>query len=397
MYATPHDRWQYTTSLLTVLLTAGLLLAALAVPAEELPLYPDVPGNETPLEALERIQEAQLIVNAHEHAENIDDVERLQPANEAHGIGMTVLLGSSHFTITLNPRVGFTRYDEYNDNMLEIAQEYPDHFQAWPTISPTDPMMVTKLDAYMQQGASGLKLYTGHGYVSPVDNTYLFHPIAMDDARMFPLYEYLEKNNVPTIWHVNPYKIGFAQEFIEVLRLFPDMRVICPHFMLSSIKDSRLREYLDTFPNLYSDVSFGHDDFLIAGLKRISGSPDKFRDIFNTYPDRFMFGTDLVVTNHPVKTTEWLGERMQAYLDMLTKETYTVSFIKGDDGEPAVLNGLEITSPLLDNILYHNFNRFMASDPEGTEITREINWSRIDRPKMDRDPGQAYPPDTEGN
>lgn len=379
---------------LAVLMAAASLIPAPAV-AADLPLFPDTPSGETPMEALARIQSQKLIVNAHEHAENMEDVPRLLEASDQHGIGITVLLGSSHFTITLNPRVGFTRYDEYNENMLEIALAHPDRFQAWPTINPLDPLMVDKLAGLVKRGAKGLKLYTGHGYINPADSSYLFHPIAMDDARMFPLYEYMVRENVPTIWHVNPgpTKPGYAQEFIEVLKLFPDMRVICPHFMLSSIRDSRLREFLDTFPNLYTDVSFGHDDFLIAGLRRISKDPAKFRKLMEDYSDRFMWGTDLVVTNHPSKTAAWCGERIQAYLDMMTRPTYTTPFILDKQtGQPEVLRGLEITSPLLDNILYHNFHRFMASKPEGTRITREIVRANFGITFVDRVPGQAFPP-----
>lgn len=351
--------------------------------------FPALPPNETPQQALSRIQAQRLIFNVHEHAENMEDVPRLLGMMDANGIAKTVLLGSSHFTITLNPGVGFTRYDEYNENMLQIALAHPDRFEAWPTINPLDPDMVRKLDGLISRGAVGLKLYSGHGYVIPQSRKYIFHPIAMDDPSMYPLYEYCSAHNVPVCWHVNPGPTtpGFAQEFVEILRRYPDMKVICPHFMLSSIKDSRLRELLDTFPNLYTDVSFGHDDFLTAGLKRISKSPDKFRQLLRDYPNRFFFGTDLVVTNHPSKTTEWCNVRVQAYLDMLTQETYTTPLIPN-----TTLNGLALTSPALDDILYRNFARFMALKPSGTQITREIDWERMGITVMKREAGKTFPP-----
>jgi predicted TIM-barrel fold metal-dependent hydrolase len=380
---------------IALLLVLVLFMAAVPVFAADMPLYPETPPGETPEAALARIVSSKLVVNAHEHAENMDDVPRMLAFKDTFGIKNTVLLGSSHFTITLNPSVGFTRYDLYNENMLAIHLAHPDRFEAWPTINPVDPQMVTKLEDLVKRGATGLKLYTGHGYINSAEQNYLFHPVAMDDARMFPLYEYLERANLPAIWHVNPgpTKPGFAQEFIEVLNLFPDMRIICPHFLLSSIKDSRMREFLDTFPNVYSDVSFGHDDFLIAGLRRISKDTPKFLKIFQDYPSRFMFGTDLVITNHPAKTPEWAGERVQAYYDMLTKKTYTAPFIiDRATGQPEVLNGLEITSPLLDNILYYNYERFMKLDPEGTKITRDLKWSNFGVERVERAPGQAFPP-----
>ena len=363
--------------------------AAASSEAEDFAFLSGIPTGETPDQALERIQRDKLIINVHEHAENMNDAPRLLAMMDQNGIAKTVLVGSSHFTITLNPSVGFTRYDEYNENMLQMQLSYPDRFEAWPTVNPLDPEMVTKLSGLVQRGAKGLKLYTGHGYVIPSSQQYMFHPIAMDDPRMFPLYEYCEVNHIPVCWHVNPGPTapGFAQEFIEMLTRYPDMKVVCPHFMLSSIKDTRLCEFLDTFPNLYTDVSFGHDDFLTDGLERISKNPEKFKKLFREYPNRFFLGTDLVITNHPSKTVEWANVRIHAYLDMLTKKTYTTPLIPGK-----TLNGLEVTSPLLDDILYRNFQRFMALKPEGTQITRTINWDRMGITKLERAPGQSFPP-----
>ena len=38
-----------------------------------------------------------------------------------------VLLGSSAFTITSNYRLGFTKYDENNREILDAARAHPDH------------------------------------------------------------------------------------------------------------------------------------------------------------------------------------------------------------------------------------------------------------------------------
>ena len=157
--------------------------------------------------------------------------------------------------------------------------------------------------------------------------------------------------------------------------------------MLSSIKSSRLQEYLDTFPNLYSDISFGHDSFLGQGLKRISKSPNKFRRIFRLYPDRFMFGSDLVMTNIPSKTVKFFSDRVQAYYDMLTKSEYTTPVLRSE-----TLTGLELTAPLLDNILYKNYETFIAKKPKNTRITRDLDWSKMGVKKLPRQPGQALPP-----
>jgi len=360
-------------------------------------------GNLAPLEPIRILAEAgdplranatlaramagRRIVNAHEHIQSPREVAKLRAVMDELGVAKTLLMGSPRFTITLKPKDGFTRYDENNAAVMRIAEAAPARFEAWPTIDPRDPEKLDKARRLVARGAKGIKLYLGHGYVDKRTNAYLFHSMAMDDPRMRAFYAWCEENFVPLMYHVNPYKPGFAEEFIAVLSSFPDLKVIAPHFILSSIKDSRLQEFLDTFPNLYADISFGHDDFLIAGLKRISRKPGKFKRLFTKYPERFMFGTDLVVTEHPRKSTAWIRVRFQAYLSMLATESYEVDFLPGKR-----LRGLGLTGATLERILYRNYEAFMALRPRGTEITRDIDWSRMGVARTGRAAGTAIPP-----
>ncbi len=344
--------------------------------------------------SLAEIQEQRLIVDVHEHIQGLEVASIYVEVMDELGIGTMCLMGSSLFTLTLNEEYGFTGYDENNEQLLDIVEAYPGRFTAWPTVNPEDPDKLQKFKDYVSRGATGLKLYTGHGYVTD-DNEYIFHPLAMDDPGMLPLYEYCEENHIPVCIHVNPFdngtsrgKPGFCEEFVAILTRFPDMKVDCPHFMLSSIKSSRLREFLDTFPNLYTDISFG-DYFMAAGLKRISRDPEKFRKLFADYPDRIMYATDLVLTKGRRKTKEWVYNQFKAYLDMLSKETYTTPAFPGEK-----LNGLALPGYLLERVLYKNYREFMAKKPEGTDIIGEFDYDRAGVRRMYRKPGQAFPPPT---
>ncbi len=329
------------------------------------------------------------IIDTHEHIQSVEQLPKLLGAMDSAGIEKTVLMGSSWFTITLNPRVGFTRYDWNNQQLIEIVKLHPDRFEAWPTLNPLDPNKLEKFKALVEAGATGLKLYAGHGYIMKESNDYLFHKIALDHATMFPVYKYCQDNFIPICLHVNPgpTKPGFAQEFVAVLDAFPDLKIICPHYMLSSIKDSRLREFLDTYPNLYTDISFGHDDFLSTGLYRISRDTEKFRGLFNAYPDRFLFAADLVVTEAQFKTQEWVKDRFQTYIDMLSKEKYTTPVAPGE-----TLNGLALSDDILRGILRENFQKIMAKKPQGTKTQRKFDWSATGIQKIQREPGQAFRP-----
>lgn len=358
-----------------------LLLAAAQGPpayaAEAAPSYLTIP----------RLVTEKRIINAHEHVQGVENRETLLGLMDALGIGKTVLMGSPWFTLALYERAGFTRYDENNAAIVEMARTHPDRFAAWPTVNPLDADKVQKIEALVAQGASGVKLYLGHGYTSTRRNQYLFRPVAMDDPGMFALYAYLEANHLPVCLHVNPAKPGFLDEFIQVLQKYPDLKVNTPHYFLSATTHSRLREMLRTFPNMYVDISFGHDDYLRTGLERVSGNAAAFRALFEEFPNRFLFGTDYVVTTLRPQPLEWYQVRTDAYLDMLGKEQYTTSLIPG-----RTLRGLALPGYLLENILYKNFEAFVALKPEGTTITRTLDWSALRVRPVDRAPGEALPP-----
>lgn len=350
---------------------------------------------------LAAIQERGLIVDVHEHIASLDLAPRYLAAMDELGIQTMCLMGSSKFTLTLNESVGFSEYDENNEELIKIVEAYPGRFEAWPTVNPEDPDKLAKIQDLVARGATGVKLYIGHGYTTG-DNAYMFHTVAIDDPGMLPLYAWCEENYVPIMLHVNPFgeKTGFAQEFIATLTQFPDLKVIAPHFILSSVYNPRLEELLDTFPNLYSDISFG-DHYMKVRLTYMSKYPAKFRRIFREYPDRFMFAADLVMI--PGRPDDWAPVQFQAYIDMLTTDRYTTPAIREEvpedervEGEPAMrerqLTGLNLSDDLVSRILFRNYRAFRASRPSGTRITHEINWENMNQEPVDRQPGQAFPP-----
>lgn len=336
---------------------------------------------------LEGLIASRRIINVHEHIQDVENAEWLVEAMNQTGIGRTVLVGSSLFTLRLDERAGFTQYDENNEALLEIVKRWPGRFEAWPTLDPLDEGHMTKVRSLIARGATGVKLYLGHGYRTFYSRRYMFHVMALDDPRMLPLYVYCERHFVPICMHVNPDRPGFADEFVAVLKAFPNLKVLCPHWILSTIRYLRLRELLDVFPNLYVDISFGHDDYLRDGIFRISQDPERFRRIFSDFPTRFMFGTDYVVTHYRPRTLEWFKERTVIYYDMLSRAQYAASLAAG-----ATLRGLALSGTLLENILYRNFERFMTLQPQDTVIRRDLDWSQMNTPRYPRKPGEALPP-----
>ena len=332
------------------------------------------------------------IVNVHEHIQSIQEADRLLEVMDRHGIAKTVLMGSSWVTITLSQREGFSRWEWNNEQLLDIVDHHPDRFEAWVTLDPTDPDKLEKLQRWVADGATGLKLYSGQGVrdLKRVRGPYFFHEIALDHADMLPVYAYAEQTGLPICFHVNPGPTapGFAEEFASVLTLFPDLKVNAPHFMLSSILASRLKTFLAAFPNLHTDISFGQDKFLVPGLKRISRDPAKYQRLIRAFPGRFMWGTDVVVTRAGSKHADFISVRVQAYLDMLTRSHYQTPLV------PGVLRGLALKPDEVERILFRNYEAFSKSRPRGTKVG-EVDWSAVGVPLTLRDIGTYVPPPAE--
>ena len=280
------------------------------------------------------------ITNAHEHFQSFTNVPKFLKAMERNDVVKTVILGSPEATI-LTGRTGFFGEEKYNEEVLKIARTYPEHFIAFPTVNPHDPRKLEKFKQYLQRGGKGLKLYNGHSF---------FHDMPLDDPSMLPLYEFCEKNRVPVLFHVNAG--SYQKEFESVLQKFPRLKIICPHFCLSTIAFGRFEYLMDTYPNLYTDSSFGYIDYLKEALRRISKNPQKFRRLFVKYQDRIFFGTDMVVTSAKYKTADWLAQVTRAYRDMLEKEEYEFFAFPGEK-----LRGLALDRKILEKVYRKNFER----------------------------------------
>ncbi len=255
------------------------------------------------------------IIDVHEHIQNLEKASELKNVMERVGVDKTVLLPSPWETLTLNGSKSFTRHEENMDEILKIAETYPDRFIPLCTVSPMDSNALQLFQNCHERGGKGLKLYNGHSYY------YDIFSLPLDTARMKPVYAYAERNHLPVLYHINIKKFG--SELENILKEFPDLVVNVPHYMVSSIEIDEVKRLFDTYPNLYTDISFGSPQFFAAGFRRISRSIDKYREFFDEYPDRILFGTDMVITETDKKDEAFMEATIQCYRDLLEKKRFT--------------------------------------------------------------------------
>lgn len=250
-------------------------------------------------------QQKPSFINMHEHLQNMKDVEPYLEMTQELNIQKTLLLGSPKETLL--SRGGFTDYDKNNDELLKIREKYPDNFEVLCATYWHDEDQIAKIASCYKRGAKGVKLYNGHSS---------FYELPLDNPSMMQVYKYIEENSLILLAHVNAN--NYLNEFENVLQKFPKMKVICPHFCLFSKKLGELEKLMDKYPNLYTDTSFGHIDFTVSGMKRMSQRKTEFINFIKKYPDRVFFGTDQVVTNMKTKShMDFLEETYKAYLNIL--------------------------------------------------------------------------------
>ncbi|NIA13008.1 MAG: amidohydrolase family protein [Nitrospiraceae bacterium] len=304
------------------------------------------------------------VVNAHEHLFSRKYLDKYLRAAESTGVVRTLFVASSDFTLK-GKGYEATKGNEANTlEILHVARQHPGKIIPFCTLHPGDPDPVGKLRRYVEEGAMGLKLYTGHGN---------FYDRPLDCEEMLPVYAYCQETNLPICWHVN--FLRYAGEFERVMRQFPNMTVIVPHWGVTFWRPrgpeyQRFLKMLDTYPNLYTDTSFGTREILVGGLEIVSRERDLFRAFFEKYADRTLWGTDMVVTGNREKTEEWVEAVLRACRDVLEKDTY--HFFMGAKGSRhadkkanniyGVYRGLALSDDILRKVYETNIDKLFPPE-----------------------------------
>jgi len=145
------------------------------------------------------------------------------------------------------------------------------------------------------------------------------------------------------------------------LRSYPKAIIDCPHWCMSSVNQDRFRKFFDTYPNLYTDISFG-ERYAGDGFKRISDNVAEFRQLVFDYQDRIMFGTDMVLTE--AKTPEFASGMIKCYRDMLDEEQYECNLELKATGVSihGMFKGLNLPEDILKKIYHDNPENFLRGE-----------------------------------
>ncbi|MGN1059641.1 MAG: amidohydrolase family protein [Clostridia bacterium] len=248
---------------------------------------------------------------------------------------------------------------------------YPEH----PVNMPLAPEFEFKRQAeeLMAIGFDGMKM------LESKPNAHKLLGYAPDLPGYEAYFAYLEAENIPLLWHVNDpddfwdadkapenakshgwfYGDGtFASkeqiygEVFAVLERHPKLRVVFPHCFFMSREPERIKTLFETYENVYIDLTPGPEMY-----PSFTEQYDIWRNIFNQYYKRILFGTDLK-NDTPMEMKQQL---VQETLRFLTTTDVFHAFAYFD--MDYTLRGFGLEEDKLDCILHQNFIDLMGSKP----------------------------------
>ena len=306
------------------------------------------------------------ITNAHDHLYMLKHLPKYLKAADEMGIKRTIFVASSEFTFMGTSGDPEKLNDWSTEEILTASKNNPGKIVPFATLHPNDTDKVALLEDYVSRGVKGLKLYTGHSN---------FHDRSLDVPEMEPVYAYCEKVGLPMLWHVNMAK--YTGELFAVLKKHPTLTIIVPHFGVGFWQpDGRVMHdvatMLDTYPNVYVDTSFGTREILVGGLEKVNANVDFFKDFYEKYQDRIVWGTDMVVTGNREKTEAWVESVIRVCRDLHEKDQYVYWMAAKGSGYAygrgsntyGVLRGLNLPDSILKKIYETNIEKVLAAGPK---------------------------------
>jgi predicted TIM-barrel fold metal-dependent hydrolase len=264
------------------------------------------------------------------------------------------------------PLAQSTSYDQLDETNLELlaaARAHPARITPLVMLSPLRPDPLGDLRRYLELGARGVKLMSGH------DDFWVASGKApLDSEPMRKVFAFCAQHRLPVLWHVNSHlhRAGLRR----VLEDFPALVVVVPHLggYLTHMPRA-VRGLLARYPGLHVDLAWGQQSmYLRRSFEDLSDQHDAWRQVIVEFPERFLFGTDLVVT--PDTTGSHAAASYHLYRSMVASRTYDLTYYGaaghhtlGEIGHyRAGMHGLELPAEVLTQVLSGNATRVYATE-----------------------------------
>lgn len=222
-------------------------------------------------------------------------------------------------------------------------------------LDPSMPDLVAVLDAAIADGARGVKLISGHGeFWDKTGRRPLNRP------ELDAVFARCGEKKLPVFWHVNVHLLDDGA--LAAIAKHANTVFVLPHLAgYLTFAPQILGGLLETYPNVYVDLSFGSQFwYMDRSLRDLGLYAAQWKELIQKYATRFLFAADLVVTE--TSSLAHARSQVELHLDMLTKDSYVADLVPvrgigrlGDSGHhPGTLRGLGLDARTLQQILRKN-------------------------------------------
>ena len=318
------------------------------------------------------------VIDAHIHLKNMNDGIEFGFKDYFEAISHYIESVNLQYAC-VNCMPGINIYD-FDQNILAafLKLENPKIFAqgglchiVQPVTSPPPKEFSYKLQAeeLYALGFDGIKMIEGKPNIRKEIGLPLNSPL-LDE-----FYDYLEENGTHIISHVNDPdefwdksklseeelkrgwfygREGFLSyeehynEIFSVLAKNPNLKITFAHLMFLGKDPKRLTDMFDTYKNVAVDLTPGGEMF-----ENMQSNLDLWHEIFEKYPDRFLFGTDMASHKPPILGNHIIG----AVYDFLTTDKEIRLYSR-------TFKGLNLSQDTVEKIIRNNFVNRVSDTPK---------------------------------
>ena len=327
-------------------------------------------GSAYGAEKLASHQKPQKVIEAHIHY-TVENLVTCLKMMDAHNIAYMVNQGLFWTNLSYQPKG-----HRYFLKAQKICNEYRDRFGLlydlhWSRCKE-DPQFFKKapdlIEEAVEAGALGLKIWKNIGLWETDSRDKL---IGVDDPRMFPVWERIEKlgcilsihvadalgnfqpRDKPSRWDFSdsskyPARDTIIQQRINIMRRYPKVIVNGCHMAIQGENLKSLSEQLEEFPNFHLDIS------AFLGVLAENNSPEELRKFFIKYQDRIMFGSDFAMEKHHV----WEKHGMEDYIKRMYDQHWNFFQSQTVEKEGKIKVGISLPPNVLKKIYWDNAYKF---------------------------------------
>ncbi len=325
-----------------------------------------------------------LMVDAHLHFENISLIEDTKSFFQELGIEKLNIVSPARLDrVNSNPQAMCFKAMYPDDVYIAGGLDYSE-IEGKPE-REIEKMLADQVLKLKEIGFDGVKiLETKPNYAKNM-------PFPIDSPVYHSFFAHLEELQLPIFWHVAdpeefwdiekvppvakergwsyingtyPPKEDLYRRVDNVLRMFPNLRIVFAHFYFLSADLKRAGKLLEDFPNINLDITPGSEMYY-----NFSRNPEETRKFFINYQNRIVFGDDTAISRDGIKK-DLIRNKINFIKNFLeTEKEFSIG--SADESflaRPDKIKGIKLPGSVLEKIYGLNFLQIAGDKPRTLNI-----------------------------